>query len=81
MSEVSRKSDDERVITCWYRLTGEEAGFNHISDGYNEGRPNPQPINDFQKQAWRNQQWEGRKATLINGVVVENRQEMPMRWS
>jgi hypothetical protein len=63
---------DERVITCWYRLTGEEAGFNHISDGYNEERPRPRPINDFQKQAWRHQQWEGRKAKLVDGVVVED---------
>lgn len=72
----------ESVITCWYRLTGEEIGFSHISDGYDEAAVAPIPRSEFQRHAWARQKWEGRKGYLRNGVVHEVKvPTFPMRWA
>lgn len=69
------------VITCWYRLTGEEIGFNHISDGYDDDAVFPEPNSDFQRQAWARQRWGARLAVLHNGVVIEVPTDERMKWS
>lgn len=69
------------IVTCWYRLTGEEIGFNHISDGFDDDATAPVPQSDFQTHAWTRQRWEGRLAVLHNGVVIEVPTAERMTWS
>lgn len=59
------------VITCWYRLVGEEIGFNHISDGFDDTAAAPTPRTEYQRLSWGKQVWDSRRALLVDNVVTD----------
>lgn len=63
-----------RTVTCWYRLVDDDIEFNHLADGYDEALRAPVPRTEYQRLSWSKQAWEGYKATLVNGVVMDEGQ-------
>lgn len=65
-----------RVITVWEAAVMKDQqivgwSHNHIEDGYPP--PNDHPVPAFQSQhGWTLQKWRATRATLIDGVVVQD---------
>lgn len=64
--------DNITIITCWYKIySNGDIEFNHISNGYDASVITPISVNEFQKNSWKGAKWIGKRATIINGEIIE----------
>jgi hypothetical protein len=58
------------IITTWYRRGDGEWIYSHYSSGYHPHHEQPAPMFPEQERSWSKEFWQGRKAELIDGKVV-----------